>query len=385
MAEGKSFDCIVVGLGTMGSAACYYLAKSGFRVLGLEQFEVSHSEGSHAGQSRIIRKAYYEHPDYVPLLERAYENWSQIEEEADMKIYHRTGLLYLGQAGSDVMSGVRRSALEHKVTVEEWSRADLKKRYPPFTPASDFQILFEPDAGFVTPERAILSYVQAAMTHSASIHTNERVLSWEPIGQLIRVITPRSQYTTKRLIFTSGAWTSKLIQLPVNLKVTRQTVAWMNPPKHADFMLGNFPCWFTELPGIGSIYGFPILPVGRFGGPVGLKLAHHKAQLEVDADKVDRTMDQNHVDELRTFLKTYIPGGDGDPLAVRTCLYTYSPDEHFIVDHLPGTSGHVTIACGFSGHGYKVASVIGEILADLAMEGKTKLPYDFLKLDRFAS
>ncbi|MBS1543337.1 MAG: N-methyl-L-tryptophan oxidase [Bacteroidetes bacterium] len=224
-----NFDCIVVGLGSMGSAACYYLAKRGFRVLGLEQFEVSHTEGSHSGQSRIIRKAYYEHPDYVPLLERAYENWSEIEKEADAKIYHRTGLLYLGQAGSDVMSGVRRSAQEHKVTVEEWSRADLKKRYPAFVPASDFQILFEPDAGFVTPERAILSYVQAALTHGAEVHTNERVLSWEPEGKNIRVVTPKGQYTTQRLIFTSGAWTSKLIQLPVNLKVTRQTVAWMNP------------------------------------------------------------------------------------------------------------------------------------------------------------
>ncbi len=381
----QSYDVIVLGVGSMGSAACYHLASRGFKVLGIEQFDIPHDQGSHAGQSRIIRKAYFEHPDYVPLLERAYQNWKSLEEETGAKIYTRTGLFYLGKPDSAIIKGVKEASKLYHVPVEELTPAQSVTRFPQFVVPAGFQSLYEPEAGFVTPERAILAFTEAAMAKGAVIKTKERIQGWKSNKDGIEVTTSSGTFKAGKIIITAGAWTSKLIKLPTTLKVTRQTVAWLKPKDPARFALGHFPCWIHEDPAKGSFYGFPVLPTAQYGGPIGLKLAHHYPQAEVDPDQVNRDIPPAHIDELKVFLKTYMPEAEGEPFSVKSCLYTYSKDENFIIDHLPGYDGAVTFACGFSGHGFKFASVVGEILADLALNGQTSLPAGFLGLKRFSS
>ena len=368
----------------MGSSACYFLAKQGSRVLGLEQFDIVHDQGSHSGQSRIIRKAYFEHPDYVPLLERAYRNWRVFEEETRSEIYYRTGIVYFGKPDHDTMSGIKKSASLYKVPVETLTASQSQQKFPLFKIPPDFETLVEPDAGFVTPERAIRLYATQAIAHGATINTREQVRSWKQDGQLIKVLTDKGAYTADKLIITAGSWASGIIPgLKPTLKVTRQMLAWVKPKRQELFLLGNFPCWFIEDPDRGMFYGFPFLQKEKFEGPQGLKLAHHQPGSVVDPDRVDRTPSAEEKENLRYILSKYIPEAEGDVLEIKTCLYTYTADENFIIDHLPDHDKRVTIACGFSGHGFKFVSVVGEILADLSMKGRTDLPIEFLSLSRF--
>lgn len=225
-----------------------------------------------------------------------------------------------------------------------------------------------------------------AVRNGANIRMNTPVAGWRWEGNKIRVFTPLEEFTSDKLIVTAGAWTSRLVAEVANaLQVTRQVLAWVAPPEPGRFSLGNFPCWFVEDPDMGTFYGFPLLPVGRFNGPVGFKLAHHHHGSACSADEIRADVPGSEVEKLRHFLKTYIPDAGEKIIATKNCLYTNSPDGHFIVDHLPGHDGRVTIACGFSGHGFKFVPVVGEILADLAMKGRTDLPIGFLRLGRFLS
>jgi sarcosine oxidase len=379
------FDAIVIGVGSMGSSACYHLAKRGYKVLGLEQFDISHELGSHAGQSRIIRKAYFENPDYVPLLNRAYENWKTLEEETKNKIYYRTGLVYFGNPGHLLMQGVKQSADLYNIPLEIVDNS-LSKRFHQFKIPSEFQTLWEPEAGFVTPEKAIQLYAKQAKINGADIHSREKVVEWKKEGDSVTVTTDRNIYRCNKLIITAGAWAKKMIP-PISdkIKITRQFVAWIKPRDWETFTLYNFPCWLlADDAKPGCYYGFPILPE-NFGDPVGLKLAHHYPAAETDPDIVNRQISVEDEDDLKYVLDKYLPGIFELVLAYKICLYANSPDEDFIVDHLPGYEQQVSIACGFSGHGFKFASVVGEILADLATEGKSKLPIGFLNAKRFSS
>ena len=383
-AKANHYDAIVIGVGSMGSSACWFLASRGYKVLGLEQFDISHEHGSHAGQSRIIRKAYFEHPDYVPLLERAYENWRSFERITRSTIYQRTGIVYMGRPDNINMQGILKSASLYHVPVEELSVAEAQEQFPAFAIPSDFKIITEPDSGFVTPERAILLYAEQSIKKGAVIRIHEKVNEWKLEGNTVKVNTDKNIYTCDKLIITAGAWASKIIPgLKSELTVTKQMLAWVKPKNWETFSLGNFPCWFVEDPERGTFYGFPILPVVQFGGPLGLKLAHHHPAEATDPDKVDRSIPPSFEKDINDFLLKYMPDATGEILAAKSCLYTYSKDQHFIIDHLPGYSDKVTIACGFSGHGFKFVSVVGEILADLAMKGKTDLPIGFLRLGRF--
>ena len=216
-AMANQYDVIVLGVGSMGSAACYFLASRGYKVLGLEQFDIPHDQGSHAGQSRIIRKSYFEHPDYVPLLERAYENWKSIEDETSAKIYSKTGMFYSGKPDSSVIAGVLESSRLYHVPVMKLSPEESRSRFPQFIVPSGFQALYEPEAGFVTPERAILTYTEAAINKGAVIKTKERIQTWKKEKDEIKVTTSSGTYTAKKIIVTAGAWTSKLINIKNNL------------------------------------------------------------------------------------------------------------------------------------------------------------------------
>lgn len=381
----NNFDAIVLGVGSMGSATCYYLARQGYRVLGLEQFDIPHDQGSHAGQSRIIRKAYFEHPDYVPLLERAYENWREIEHKSDSQIYFPTGLLYAGKSNDILIKGVRESAARYKVNVESLSNSETKDRFPQFQIPEDYDVLFEPDAGFVTPERAVLLYVEQAIRAGAHIHTKEKALSWKKEGETITVITGKNTYTCKKLVITAGPWAGNMIPgFSTQLKVTRQVIAWVNPKERTPFELGQFPCWLMDdHTQNGMYYGFPMLPVGKFGAPVGLKVALHYPGQATNPDAVNRIPSKEDEAMLIDAINKLLPQGYQSTHVLKTCLYTNTPDENFVIDFLPGYDQQVAIAAGFSGHGFKFVSVVGEIMADLAMKGKTLLPIDFLNTQRF--
>ncbi len=379
-----NYDVIVLGVGSMGSSACYHLAKLGVKVLGIEQFDIPHELGSHAGQSRIIRKAYSEHPDYVPLLERAYNNWRAMEAETGAELYFKTGIMYFGLADNPDIAGLRKSASLYSVKVEDIPSSQLKAKYPQFRIPENYERILEPDAGFVTPERAILVYTERALLNGASIHTHEKTLEWKSTGKTITVKTDKHTYECKKLIVTVGAWSGKMIPgFASKLTITKQMLAWVKPKNWKQFELGRFPCWsISDHEEGGAFYGFPILPVSKFGGPVGLKLAHHFHGAVSDPDTINRNATADDDAILIKALSKFFPEGYESTLVMKTCLYTNSPDENFIVDYLPGYDKNVAVAAGFSGHGFKFISVIGEILADLAVKGSTVQPIAFLKAKR---
>ncbi len=379
------FDVIVIGVGSMGSSTCYFLAKQGYKVLGLEQFNSPHQQGSHAGQSRIIRKAYFEHPKYVPLLNSAYENWKDLEEETGTQLYYRTGLVYFGDPSNEMMKGIRQSVSLHNIPLESFDSSSAAKRFPQFKIPANFEAVFEPDAGFITPEKAISLYKEQAVKKGARIHANEKVIEWKKDKDDMVVVTDKNSYRCSKIVITTGAWASKLIPgIADKLKVTRQFVAWIKPKNEIDFGLDNFPCWMIaddERPG--AFYGFPVFPPSIFNEPHGLKIAHHNAGEITDPDTVNREVMPQDMEDIKNVLNKYMPGASGSLVAGKTCLYTNTPDENFVIDKLPGFENRVVIACGFSGHGFKFVSVVGQILADLVIEGATKQPIGFLGIKRF--
>ncbi len=378
------YDVIVIGVGSMGSATCAYLARQGVSVLGIEQFDIVHERGSHAGQSRIIRKAYFEHPDYVPLLEHAYLNWKKLEEQTKSKVYIETGVAYFGNPVDPLIAGVQQSAALYDVPIKKFNAQESKTHFPTFTIPEDFIVLSEPEAGFITPERAILLYAEQASKHGATLLKNTTVSDWKLSDNQIKVTTSEGEYTSDKLVITAGAWTDKIVPLPdINIQVTKQAVAWVKPKNPERFKLGQFPCWLIQEPKKGPFYGFPILPTKDFGGIEGMKIAHHYPGEITDADKDDKEITKETIEDIRYVLDKYFGEGDAEILSMKNCLYASTKDEDFIIDHLPDHDNRVVIACGFSGHGFKFVSVVGEILADLAIKEKTDLPIEFLKLERF--
>jgi sarcosine oxidase len=374
----KKWDVIVIGVGSMGSAACYQLAKRGAHVLGLEQYDITHELGSHAGQSRLIRKAYFEHPDYVPLLLRAYEGWQEIENLIDKQLYWQTGIAYFAPEQNPIIQGIRSSARQHNIVLTNES-VDI---WPQFSIPPNFCRVFEPEAGFLTPEAAIRSFAQVAQQYGAEIHTHERVMAVNPTANGVEVVTDKSTYSSSKVILTAGAYTAGLIDLQIPLVVTRQLLAWAHP-KNPGFGLGEMPCWMIAEQNMeGLYYGFPTLPVS-FDGPSGLKIAYHRAG-ERMIDPTETTFDAKAEHTLLTrVLNQYLPRANATIEELKQCRYTYTPDEHFMVDQLRTYGNRVILAAGFSGHGFKFVPVIGEVLADLVIDGATRWPVDFLGMKRF--
>jgi sarcosine oxidase len=386
MQSGDFFDVIVIGVGSMGAAACYYLATGGAKVLGIEQFDLPHNMGSHAGQSRIIRQAYFEHPDYVPLLQRAYENWKHLEDITGEEVFIKTGLLYAGLPNHALMVGIHAAADTYSIPVNDVPVAKRGSAFNALDIPSSYECLFEPDAGFITPEKSIRLYASLAKNNGAILKTGTKVIGWREVEGVFEVKTSSGDFRAAKLVITAGAWASKVIpMLKVPLNVTKQVLAWIQPRHQEAVSLGSFPCWMVvdeELPGV--FYGFPMLPVERFGGPTGFKLAWHYPGTACNPDDDDRAAPEADELNLRRFLDKYFPGLYASTNEVKTCLYTNSPDEHFIIDYLPEYEGRVAVAAGFSGHGFKFVSVVGEILSDMVLKGGTAMPVGFLGLNRFS-
>jgi sarcosine oxidase len=373
----RNYDVIVVGVGAMGAATCWQLSRRGVRVLGLEQFGIVHALGSSHGHSRMIRMAYYEHPDYVPLLRRAYQLWDELEAASGEQVLYRTGGIYMGRPGGEVVAGTIDAATRHRLSHEVLTHRDLARRHPQFALPEDFIGVWEPAAGFLLCEKSVALFARMALEAGATLHGHEPVqhVDLQPTG--VTVTTPDDTYHAGHVVFCGGAWSGRLLaDLNTRLTVTRQVLGWLWPQTPAPFALGTFPVWGIEQPDGSLAYGFPMMP-----DLPGLKMARHGPGPATDPDTVPRDCTPADRAEVLGIARTYLPGGAGPLLSSRVCLYTHSPDGHFIIDRHP-TSARATIACGFSGHGFKFASVMGEILADLSTTGVTPLPIRFLGLDR---
>lgn len=382
--DRNSFDFIVIGLGSMGSSTCYQLASHGYSVLGIEQFQISHENGSHAGQSRLIRQAYYELPDYVPLLQEAYKGWKHLEERSNSTLFYRTGIMYAGKSDDFLISGSLKSAAEHNLQVESIDHEQAAKRFPQFDLPSHYSTIFEPNAGFVTPERAILTYISEALKIGAEVHTNETVIDSQESGEGITVMTNAGSYSAQKLVITAGAWAPALISvLKPKLTVTKQLIAWVNTNNNKDYEISKMSCWgINQEEFDGLFYGFPILNHAEFGEPAGLKIGYHHPGETVDPDSYPRDSNSSDQEIIVNLMEKFMPGAFHSFNTIKTCLYTYSNDDHFIIDHLPEHK-NVVVGTGFSGHGFKFVPVVGQALADLAIDGRSSLPVQFLRLKRF--
>jgi len=363
------YDVIVAGIGGMGSAACYHLAKRGQRVLGLERFDLGHGMGSSHGLTRIIRIAYFEGPQYVPLLKRASQLWKETGDEAGMQLLHVTGSMDIAPEGEGFVEASRLSCVEHDLKHEVLTRAEIERRYPAFHLTENHAGLWQPDGGFVASERAIYAHAGLAMKHGADLRFNEPLLSWKPTANDgVEVTTPRRTYSAGRLVLTAGAWMPGLVPaLGRTEHVVKQAIGWFGVKRPELFQPANFPVFILTVEE-GNFYGFPLWehPGFKLGGP-------HFAREPIDPSNPDRTPSAKQVQAIHDCLKRYIPDAAGDPLTIKGCMYTVTPDEHFVVDTLPDAPQVVAIsAC--SGHGYKFCSVLGEVAADLATKGET--PFD---------
>lgn len=368
----------------MGSSTCYHLARRGQRVLGLDQFPIAHDRGSSHGLSRMIRMCYYEHPDYVPLLRRAYELWGDLERESGECLLHITGGLYMGRPEDEAVAGSLRAAVEHGLPHEMLARADLARRFPQFVVPDEFVGLLEPAAGWLAPERCIAAAARLAVENGATIRTGERVLEWHADSTGVVVRTTAGEYRARSLVIAAGAWANRVVgDLGVAITPTRQVLGWFRPRMAHLFAAGVLPVWAMQATaefGGDLFYGFPSSGEGELGE--GFKLARHVAGPAVDPDGFDRASRPGDERDIRPFLSRFIPEASGELLGLRICMYENSPDQHFMIDRHP-THQHVIVAAGFSGHGFKFASVVGEVLADLATRGETRHPIGFLGLSRF--
>jgi sarcosine oxidase len=337
---------------------------------------VPHELGSSHGVTRIIRLAYYEDAAYVPLLRRAYELWRELEASARERLLHITGSV---DAGPEIFEGSLRSCEAHNLPHEALTAAELAQRFPAYRLPSDMDCLLQPEGGFLLPERCIVAHVRLAKARGAVVRTHERVLDWSPIRDGVLVRTDRASYEADHLVLCAGAWSEAVAHLAPGLVTPeRQVLAWFEPLEPHLFDPPRFPVFNLAVPE-GRWYGLPV-----FGVP-GFKVGkyHHRGEIG-DADELDRESHSEDEALLRTFVERYFPAGAGPAVLLKTCLFENSPDEHFLIDLHPECPAAV-VAAGFSGHGFKFSSVVGEIVAELALDGTTRHDIELLRLARLTA
>ncbi len=370
------FDTIVLGGGTMGTAAAWELGKRGERALVLEQFDHVHSLGSHSGYTRIIRHAYSEGAEYVPLVLRADELWMELEASTGERVFHRVGGLELSAPGHEQVQTAKASADVYKLDYEIIDGAEVRRRWPMFQVPDDWQAGYGARSGFLDVELALHGMGDQARILGVKIHQNEPARSWAIDGDGVRVTTDKDTYTADRLIITAGAWAGQALrELGLPLEVRRKVLFWLEVEDEGRFQPDEMPVFITDSHH-GEIYGFPIW------GRSGLKIARHDGGIPSDPDALDREVAADEADDVIGLARAIFPGVTGKVLESAVCMYTMTPDTHFIVDRHPEYA-QVTIGAGFSGHGFKFASAIGEQLVDLSQDPFFK-PLPILSLDRFA-
>lgn len=369
-------EVIVVGLGGMGSATVRQLAARGVRVLGLERFTPAHDRGSSHGGSRVIRQSYFEDPAYVPLLLRAYELWEEAEKDSSVDLLTLTGGLYLGPPDSTTFAGSLAAAQKWVLPHEVLDAAQIRTRFPTFAPGADEMGVYEERAGFVRPEATVAAHLDLAARDGADLRFGTRVLDiTETVGG-VRVRTTDGTFEAGHVVVSPGSWAPDLLAgLDLPLRVERQVQYWFAPPGGvAPFV--DHPVYVSELATGGQIYGFPSID----GPDGGVKVAFFRRGRDTHPDALDRVVTDDEVAEMRDRVAHTLPGLAGPVVSTVPCMYTTTPDEHFVIRR----AGNVTIGCGFSGHGFKFVPVIGEILADLATSGTTPHPVALFDPQRFA-
>ena len=363
----------------MGSAALYEFARRGRRVLGHEQFDVPNALGTYVGVTRIIRLAYSEHPNYVPLLARAYELWRALETAAGEQLLFITGGVDAGLESSWTIQGSLRSCNEHVLAHTVMSAADVNHAFPGYRLPTDLMAVYQPDGGFLMSERCVVAHVNAALASGVDIHGRERLLDWDASGGTVRVTTNRGRYEAGALVLTAGPWTPGVeAELRRSIVAERQVLLWAQPRRPEYFEMGRFPIFNMEVPE-GRFYGFPVHSVPGFK----IGKYHHRHE-SVTAESVDRDCHPEDETVLREGIRRYFPDADGPTLAMKVCMFENTPDEHFIIDRHPAAE-NVIVAAGFSGHGFKFCSVVGEILVDLATQGSTKWDIELFRMNRLAT
>lgn len=356
-----AYDAIIVGLGAMGSAAAYHLAKNGRRVLGFDRFHPPHDQGSSHGLTRIIREAYFEHPLYVPFVQRAYELWAELEQRSGRRLLTRTGGLMIGPTEGALVTGALRSAREHHLKHELLSAAELCRRFPFLCPAPEAAAVWEPRAGVLVPELAVQTHLELAAELGATFRFDEKVSCWGADADGVCVSTATGSWRAERLLLSPGAWMSELLKdSQLSLQVERQVLCWFEPLRNRD-ALSRMPIYICEYDSGRFFYGFP-------DSPDGMKAALHHQGEWVNPDDVRREVAPSEIEVVRSLLAHLVPDGAGALRSATVCLYTNTPDEHFVLGQHPKYS-QVVLASPCSGHGFKFSPAIGEIAACL-LQGK---------------
>jgi sarcosine oxidase len=367
-------EVIVAGLGAHGSSAAYHLASRGASVLGFDRFARGHTLGSSGGLSRIIRLSYYEHPDYVPLLRRAWTLWRELERDSGETLLTETGGLYAGDPGGELVAGALRSARAHQLEHEVLDVAALRARYPLFEWPDGWQGVFERQAGWLAPERSIETHLRLAEDAGATLRFDEPIDRWESTADGVRVTTVSGTFEAKQLVIAAGAWMSQLApSLAAELSVERNVLFWFEPTAERD-AFARLPVYIVQDTDR-IFYGFPYID-GQ-----GVKVAGLHFGDKADPDTVDRTASARDEERVRAWLRRRMPLANGERRDAKVCMYTNTHDANFIVDRL-ADAPNVVVASACSGHGFKFSSVIGEILADLVLDGETRHPIGFLSADR---
>ncbi|WP_409490448.1 N-methyl-L-tryptophan oxidase [Amycolatopsis sp. cmx-11-12] len=374
------YDVIVIGLGGMGSAAAYRLARRGQRVLGIDQFAPVHNLGSSHGGSRITRQAYFEDPAYVPLLLRAHELWDGIERDSGRKIFTRCGGIMLGGPDSRTVSGSLASARRWDLPHAIWDAPEVRRRFPTMNPTDGEIALYEENAGFVVPESSVAAHLQLAARAGAELRHEEKVLSWQQTSTGVRVGTSQNFYTAEQLVICPGAWAPRLLtELGIDFTIERQVQYWFSPSGGAEpFRAERHPIYVWEGQEGRQFYGFP-----SHDDAGSVKVAFFRGGRTCTPETIDRTVHAEEVDEISEFVGRKMPSLPGEFRRAATCMYTNTPDEHFVISRHP-THDRVVVACGFSGHGFKFVPVVGELLADLVVDGATDQPIALFDPARFA-
>ena len=369
-------EVAVVGLGAMGSAAARAFARRGRRVLGLDRFAPPHALGSSHGETRILREAYFEDPRYVPLVQRAYALWRELEAESGATLLRETGGLMIGPEDGVLVRGARLSAETHGLPFERLDARQMRDRFPAIDPREDMVAIWEPRAGVLFPEACVAEQLASAARHGADLCTDEAVHGWRPDGEGFVITTSRGTRRAERLVLAANAWLPRLIpDVPLALVVARQPLLWFEPHRDLErFGPDRLPIHLWEPEPGRFFYGFP-----AFAGL--LKVAIHGEGAACDPDTVDRVVHPPEIEALRRRLAAYLPGAAGRFARGAVCLYANTPDGHFVIDHHPEHE-RVLLISACSGHGFKFAPAIGEAAADVLLDGRARLDLDLFRLDR---
>lgn len=377
----RVFDAIVIGAGAMGSAAAYYLSELRQRVLLLEQFAFDHRQGSSYGHSRIIRYAY-DHPEYVELAKDTYPLWFDVQDKLGEQLVVQTGGLDFGPAGEASLGATIAALRESGLPYELLRPAEAEFRFPQFRLADDFTALYQPDSGFVKASKAVLGHIQLAKARSAVVKDRTTVTSLDLQPDSVVVSTAEEDYSAGKLVVTAGAWAKRLLQqtgLDLPLAPLRCQLNFMAPMEMKPYQAENCPVWIAH---VASLFPEMIYGIPSHAGS-GFKIAFHGGPEYSYPSEISREPDAENVAALRPFMRDHIPGLARAPVREsRICLYTQTPDEHFVVDKHPDYA-HVVIGAGFSGHGFKFSTTIGKMLSEIALDGATPHNDSLFKIERF--